>query len=342
MLTYLEIQTKIHKKILPIEKKALSLQKLVLRDMQKILFYIIYPLFYTLSLLPLRVLYCLANIEYLVLYYVIRYRRDVVRHNLITSFPEKTIEEIKDIERDFYHWFADYFFEAVKLLSISDKELRQRFHVYGSEMVEQCFQEGQNVAAILGHYCNWEWLSCVGIELPKSRIMGLIYHPLRNYAFDELFKRIRTHEENGVVVPKKDILRHLIDYKRKGTMNIFGYISDQSPKWENIHLWLPFLNHEDTPAFTGGERIMRKMDNAVFYVEMSRPKRGYYTATYHLITREPNSLPDNDITRRFFQLLEKTIRCNPPYYLWTHNRWKRTKAEFEQRFEVVNGKVVPK
>lgn len=155
--------------------------------------------------------------------------------------------------------------------------------------MEQCFQEGQNVAAILGHYCNWEWLSCVGIELPKSRKMGLIYHPLRNQAFDELFKRIRSHEENGVVVPKKNILRYLVDYKRKGIMSIFGYISDQGPKWENIHLWLPFLNHPETPVFTGGERIMRKMNDAVFYVEMSRPKRGYYTATYKLITRNPNS-----------------------------------------------------
>ncbi len=125
-------------------------------------------------------------------------------------------------------------------------ELRQRFQVINSEEVEQCFQEGQNVAAILGHYCNycnWEWLSCVGIELPKSRKIGLIYHPLRNHAFDELFKRIRSHEENGVVVPKKEILRYLVDYKRKGIMSIFGYISDQGPKWENIHLWLPFLNH---------------------------------------------------------------------------------------------------
>ena len=99
-----------------------------------------------------------------------------------------------------------------------------------------------------------------------------------------------------MVVPKKEILRYLVDYKRKGIMSIFGYISDQGPKWENIHLWLPFLNHPETPVFTGGERIMRKMNDAVFYVEMSRPKRGYYTATYKLITRNPNSLPEHEIT----------------------------------------------
>lgn len=173
-------------------------------------------------------------------------------------------------------------------------------------------------------------------------MIGLIYHPLYNKAFDELFKRIRSHEENGVPVPKKDILRYLVDYKRRDIRSIFGYISDQGPKWENIHLWLPFLNHPETPVFTGGERIMRKMNDAVFYVEMSCPKRGYYTATYKLITRNPNSLPEHEITRCFFQMLEETIRQNPPYYLWTHNRWKRTREEFDKRYEVVKGKVVPK
>lgn len=301
---------------------------------------IVYVLFYTLSLLPFRILYGMADIGYVLLYYIIRYRRGVVRKNLVTAFPEKSIDDIKTIERKFYHWFCDYFLEAIKLLSISEKELRRRFTIINSEEVEQCFQEGQDVAAILGHYCNWEWLSCVGMNLPPERETGLIYHPLRNKTFDYLFRKLRSHEQNSHVIPKKDILRYVVTKKREGVRNICGYISDQGPKWANIHLWLPFLNHEYTPVFTGGERIMRKMNNAVFYVEMSRPKRGYYTATYKLITRDPNTLPADDITRRFFCLLEETIRQEPAFYLWSHNRWKRTKEEFDRRFQVINGKVV--
>ena len=251
-------------------------------------------------------------------------------------------EEIRRTERKFYQWFCDYFLEAVKLLSISDSELRKRLTVVNSEEVEQYFSEGQDAAGILGHYCNWEWLSCVGINLLPERQIGLVYHPLRNKTFDYLFKRIRSHEKNGCPIPKNDTLRYVVECRRKGVRNICGYISDQGPKWTNIHLWLPFLNHKETPVFTGGERIMRKMNNAVFYVEMSRPRRGYYTATYHLITRNPADMPPDEITRRFFQMLETTIRREPAYYLWTHNRWKRTREEFERRFDVVNGKVVPK
>ena len=300
----------------------------------------IYCLFYAISLLPFRLLYVLADIECFMLYHVIRYRRGVVRRNLVTSFPDKSEQEIVQIEKRFYHWFCDYFFEAVKLLSISDAELCRRFTIINSEEVEQCFKEGQDVAAILGHYCNWEWLSCVGMNLPLERETGLIYHPLRNKAFDYLFRKLRLHEKHSRVIPKQDILRYVLSRKKEGIRNICGYISDQGPKWKNIHLWLPFLNHEHTPVFTGGERIMRKMNNAVFYVEMSRPKRGYYTATYKLITRTPNALEPDGITRRFFQMLQQTIRREPAYYLWSHNRWKRTKEEFDRRFQVVNGKVI--
>lgn len=301
----------------------------------------VYRIFYLISLLPLRVLYGFSDVLAYLAYYVVRYRRGVVRKNLTTSFPEKSQKEIIAIEKRFYRWFTDYFFEAIKLLSISEEELNRRFTITNSNEIEACFEQGQNVAAILGHYCNWEWLSCVGKDLPANRMCGLIYHPLYNKAFDDLFLRIRSHEANGKPIPKQDILRQLVTNKQNGTMSIFGYISDQVPKWENIHCWLPFLNH-DTPVFTGGEKIMRRMNDAVYYAELTRPRRGYYSLTYKLITKQPNELPEFEITRRFFRMLEETIRHEPAYYLWSHNRWKRTHEEFNRRFEIVNGKVVPK
>jgi len=285
--------------------------------------------FYLLSLLPLRALYAISDFEYLLVYHIVRYRRKIVRNNLATSFPEKSEKEIIAIEKKFYRWFCDYFFEAVKLLSISDAELRRRFTITNSDEIETCFQKGQSVGTILGHYCNWEWLSCVGIGLPSNRKVGLVYKPLRSKPMDEVFRRIRSCV-GGVPIPKKDILRYLVRYKQEGAMSIFGYIADQGPTWENIHLWLPFLHH-DTGVFTGSERIMRKMNNAVYFVEMTRPRRGYYTCTYHLITKTPAELPQYEITRRFFQLLEEVIRRQPEYYLWSHNRWKRTHEEWLQR-----------
>ena len=290
-----------------------------------------YHLAYLISFLPFSLLYALSDIAYIIMYHVVRYRRRIVRHNLTTSFPEKSLDEIKLIERKFYHWFCDYFVETVKLLSISDNELRRRLKIVGAEQIEQHFEAGQDCAALLGHYCNWEWMSCTGIAFPEGRKMGLVYKPLRSKQFDRLFRRIRSSQPSGIVVPKNDILRELVKLRRDGVRSLFGYIADQGPRYANIHLWLPFLNH-DTGVFTGSERIMRKMNDAVYYLEMSRPRRGYYIATFRLISDDPDSLPEHELTRRFFALLEKTIRRQPEFYLWTHNRWKRTHEEFNRMY----------
>lgn len=170
--------------------------------------------------------------------------------------------------------------------------------------------------------------------------MGLIYHPLYNKTFDQLFIDIRQSKK-GVCIPKQQILRFLVTYRREKRNSLFGYIADQGPKWENIHLWLPFLGHE-TPVFTGAERIMRKMHNAVFYIDMERLARGRYRCTFKPISDDAANEEPFAITRRFFALLELSIRRDPQCYLWTHNRWKRTREEFERRFEIKDGKVVPR
>lgn len=301
---------------------------------------IVYYVFYAISMLPLRVLYVISDVLAFLLYYIIRYRRGIVRKNLTTSFPEKTEKEIKAIERKFYRWFCDYFFESVKLLSIGRKELDHRFVIKNPEVHEAWYRKGRNTAGFLGHYCNWEWLSRVGKGMNQSRRVCLIYDPLHNKAFDNLFLRLRSYPPTGVPTPKRDILRQLIIWKQQGVMSLGGYIADQAPKWQNIHLWLPFLNHPQTPVFTGAERIVRKMDNVVYYVKVTRPCRGKYQVEYLPITDDPKSLPEGEVTRRFFNMLEQSIREAPQYYLWTHNRWKRTKEEFDRRYEIINGKVV--
>lgn len=310
--------------------------------MKKIAYYLLYGFIYALSLLPFRMLYLLSDGLYVLVFYVVKYRRKVVSYNLTSSFPDKNEKEIRQIELAFYHWFCDYIFETIKLLSISKEKLLHHIEFRGVEQLEECFDNGQDCAAILGHYCNWEWLSATGLAFKRhpSAVMGLIYHPLYNETFNQLFIDIRS-AHGGECIPKKEILRYLVKYRHENRRSLFGYISDQTPKWDNIHLWLPFLNH-NTPVFTGGERIMRKMDDAVFYVDMERSRRGFYICTFRLITKEINVLPENEVIRQFYQMLETRISLQPAFYLWTHNRWKRTKEEFDKHYEIVNGHTLSK
>lgn len=310
--------------------------------MKEFLYNIIYGIFYLVSKLPYRALYVISDIANLVLYHIVRYRRDIVRRNITSAFPEKSLEECISIERGFYKWFCDYFVETVKLMSVSRQELLSRIEFRGIDKIEECFDRGQTCAGILGHYGNWELLSATGLVIKKhpEAVIGLIYHPLRSQLFDRLFINMRQ-SMGGVCVPKKDILRYLVSFRSQNLMNLFGYIADQAPRYRNIHLWLPFLNH-DTPVFTGAERIMRKMNNAVFYIDVERPERGKYIYTFKLMTDKPGEMPEFEITKKFFVMLEQAIRREPRFYLWSHNRWKRTREEFDKEFKIENGHVVRK
>lgn len=284
-----------------------------------------------LSRLSLSKLYVLSDFVCLLLYRVVGYRRSVVRRNIEASFPEKSKDELRKIERDFYHWLCDYFVETLKLLTITPDELKEHFEMLGIENITRCIDRGQNVSAFLGHYGNWEWSAAVGNyfdDSHKNIVRGLIYHPLKNKTFEELMRRARS-SMGGRCIKKQNVLREIIGCRRDKQPYLFGYVFDQTPKMDSIHLWLDFLNH-DTPVFTGAERLSKKYNDAVVFLHFERPKRGKYIATFELVSDNLKDETEYDVTRRCFKMLEEDIRRQPHTYLWSHNRWKRTRQNWEE------------
>ena len=303
----------------------------------KVLYYVVYALFYLLSLLPLSIHYVISDVLYFILYRIVRYRRTIVRKNLSSSFPEKSEAELLQIERDFYHFFCDYLVETVKMLTISHDELTRRMVFKGTETVEQIVSEGQSCAVYLGHYCNWEWISSLPLWVTPEAQCGQIYHPLENREIDRLFLKLRQRM-GATCIPMAESLRYIIGFQQQKRPVIVGYISDQVPLWTSIHHWCNFLNH-DTPVLSGTERIARKLNHAIFYLDVHRVRRGYYEAEFKLVARNPKSMPEFALTDTYFRMLEDTIRQAPAYWLWSHNRWKRTREEFNRRLDPKTGKV---
>ena len=310
------------------------------RTLKMTAYYLLLGVWFLLSLLPLWVHYLLSDLFYVIVYRLIGYRKKVVRSNLRASFPEKTDKELLQTEKGFYHFLGDYLAESVKLMSIGRKNLKRRMVFKGTELVEQCVGEGQPCAVYLGHYCNWEWITSLPLWVSSKAHCGQIYHPLENLVTDLLFLRLRQRL-GAVCIPMQDTLRKVLEYQRNRQASVIGYISDQKPYWTNIHHWVDFLHH-DTPVLTGTERIARKMNHAVFYMDVRRVRRGYYEAEFKLITREPRQLPEYRLTDIYYEMLEESIRRAPEYWLWSHKRWSRTRQEFDERFEVVDGKVLSK
>ena len=207
----------------------------------------------------------------------------------------------------------------------------------GAELVNKLTENGQSCAVYLGHYCNWEWITSLPLWVTPKAQCGQIYHVLENSEFDKLFLKLRQRM-GAVCIPMAETLRKLAEYRQQRQPVVIGYISDQVPFWNNIHHWCPFLNH-DTPVLTGTERLARSAGHAVFYIDVERPKRGYYVAEFKLIARDPKQTEDYQLTDAYFTLLEASIRRAPQFWLWTHNRWKRTHEEFNLRYDAETGRV---
>lgn len=303
----------------------------------------LHGLFKSVGSLPLSLLYGLADALTFLAGNVVGYRRKVIRRNISTSFPEMTPEERKDVERKFYRFLGDYFVETLRLGAMSEEALRKRMKFENVAEVDACLSQGRNVVLYLGHYCNWEWISSIPLHHNhRDRAgheihFGQIYHPLENRAFDEAFLSIRGRC-GAVSIPMADTLGVLRDWNRAGEPFIVGFISDQAPILEGTHYFADFLNHPATPTYTGAERLARLFDAAVFYCDIRREKRGHYVCRYVKMTDDPKALPQFELSQKYYDLLAESIRRQPPYWLWSHNRWKRTREDFFRHFGEKEGK----
>ncbi len=289
--------------------------------MQAFLFYLLAPLIYALSWLPLRVLYFFSDVLYLVAYKLLGYRTKVVSRNLQNAFPEKGEQERKDIERQFYHHLCDLIVEVVKAITISERQLRRRMYIENVEVIEKFEQKKQSYILVLGHFGNWEW-ACQSCGFRLNYDANVIYHPLKNEYFDRLM--IRTRSRFGTkVVPMKETFKHLL--KVKDQMTATALVADQTPSPKNAY-WTTFLN-QDTPVFWGTEKISQKLNYPIVYFSALRIKRGYYKLVLEELFEEPANSAEGFISEVHTRRLQKDIEQHPAYWLWSHRRWKHKKPD---------------
>lgn len=276
------------------------------------------------ALLPFKALYVLADITYFILFHIVGYRKNVVKQNLHESFPNKSDDQINAITQGFYHWFADYIFETIKLLHISDGEMRKRFVFKDMEIVDNYFDQNQSIVAYAAHYCNWEWIPSITMWTRHDQIQQVfcqVYRPLKNEWTDEFMLNLRRRF-NSVGLKKRTVLRDLLRYRRDGKNTITGFMSDQHPSHGDPGHIINWLNHP-TAIISGTEVLARKLNMAVVYLKVCRVSRGHYTCTIVDITSNPNSLPQGELTEKYARLLEQQINEQPETWLWTHKRWKK-------------------
>lgn len=280
---------------------------------------ILSAIIWTLSLLPFWVLYRISDILYVLIFYVIGYRKKIVYTNLRNSFPEKSDQEIRQIAKKFYRYLPDIVVESIKMRTISKKQVQERIELLNEKEVIRHFEAGKAVIGVTAHYANWE-LGIHRLSLMTDYPKLIIYKPLNNKDFDDIHNQIRCRF-GATMVPMKQILRHIV--RLKGQPHISMFVADQTPLYQDTDYFMDFL-HQEALVYTGIERIARLTDDPVVFCQIGRKKkRGYYFCKFTTLVENPEMYTEHEITQLHNRFTEEVIRQEPEYWLWSHNRWKR-------------------
>lgn len=288
------------------------------KEKKSIGFQIGYPFLWLAGHLPLWVLYRLSDFLFVIML-IVGYRRKVVTRNLRNSFPYKTSAQIRRIRIRFYRHFCDLLVETISLIGIDIRQIQNRVKVVNPELMEELLNEGNNVIAVLGHYCNWEWTPVVSMDY-KNTVSMSVYRPLKNKEFDKLMLNMRSRF-GSINLPLNSVSREIVKLRQQSRQFVIGLISDQSPSKFELNYWTTFLN-QNTAIILGPEKMARLSKSKVVYWHIVKTGRGRYQMTYIPYPGDVTTSTEYEITEWHVRLLEGQIMDAPEFWLWSHKRWK--------------------
>ena len=280
--------------------------------------YLLLILLWIFSLLPIQILYLISKIIRFIVYDILCYREKVVIDNIQNTFIEKSQTEVIKLKNNFYDYFFELIVEIIKLLSISNDEINKRFTFSNINVIKQALKQNKSVIVVVGHYGNWEWALRSASNLIDTKIIG-VYKRINNTIFEWLLLKIRSNT-NVLPVEIKSLSRELVNNNEK---KIYAMVADQSPTLEQSNVRINFLNR-DTLVYTGVEKISKKYNMPVFYLNIKLTSKGYYESTFEEINSKNINGKKLEITKEFFSKLENQIKSEPRLWLWSHKRWKHT------------------
>ena len=286
--------------------------------MQLLIYIIVFPILWLMSILPFRVLYLFSDFISFILFRIIGYRKDIVLNNIKIAFPDKSEKEVRKIRRQFFKHFTDVFMEMIKAITISEKNVHKHFVFEDVDVINDLYKKNRSIIVVGSHYANWEWMVSLN-NLVKHQAYA-VYTPISNKYFEKMMLKYRTKYGGEFIKPK--VARKIyLENEKNGVLTINALVSDQSPQLQKTRYWATFFN-AFVPVHVGAESIAKDLNQAVVYYKVSKVKRGYYKCTFKLLAENPREFEDYQITDMLLREVEHQVAEAPQYYFWTHKRFK--------------------
>lgn len=290
--------------------------------MRKLYYQFIFGFIDLISLLPFWILHRISDLLFILIYYIVGYRKTLVLENIKRSFPEKSEQEVRKIRKDFFRHFSDLMVESVKSSTMGQKEFQKRYFITNQHLLDEYYKMGKSIIVLSPHTGNWEWIFSLVPAIPYD--VYAVYQRLTNPDMDQYIRKTRQRF-GAMMIPTNKTFRIIMGAVNKGDQFLTWFAADQSAR-PNKAIWVQFLNQE-TSFHKGYEDLARKTNQTVLFLDIKKVKRSYYELEFHEITDDPQSLPEGAIVAEFARLTEKRIRENPPYWLWSHKRWKHKRVK---------------
>jgi KDO2-lipid IV(A) lauroyltransferase len=288
----------------------------------KLYYKFVFGLINLFSLLPFWILHRISGLLFLLTYYIVGYRKGLVLANIQRAFPNKSEDETRRIRKDFYRHFADLMVESVKSSTMRQDEFKKRYFITNQHLLDEYYEKGKSIIILSPHTGNWEWIFSLVSVIPYD--VYAVYQRLTNPYMDDYIRKTRQRF-GAMMITTRQTFKIIMSAVKRGDQFLTWFAADQSARPDRAH-WVYFLN-QDTSFHKGYEDLAKKTNQTVFFLDIKKVKRSYYELELHLITDDPKSLPEGAIVEEFARLTEKRIRENPPYWLWTHRRWKHKREQ---------------
>lgn len=249
---------------------------------------------------------------------IIPYRKKVIQSNFERSFPDASKQEIKTYVKKYYYFLASLVMQSLQAFSLSKEQLEQKVKFINNDVLQPFVDAKQPFIVIIGHYGNWELMGLSGSFTPNVQFHSL-YRTLENEPINQFV--VQNRQRFGLkLIEEKQAIRQIPSILKEDACNALVFLADQATLPKRA-FWFHFLN-QDTTFVKGPELYAKKYNCPVLFGGLTRTEDGNYEAHYEIITTTPLQCEDGEIMSKYAQLLEQQIKNNPPYWLWSHKRWK--------------------
>ncbi len=277
-----------------------------------------------LAKLPLPVLYAIAYPIYLLGYYLVEKKRNVIFSNMQNSFPDIPTDELHQLAKQNFKRLVYVIVESIKTGDLSEEEIRTRVHLRNPEVIEKLAENNQSVLMLAAHHCNWEWM-LAGCSLQLSFPIDVVYKPLHDLVVDEHMKKSRSRF-GARPIPNKNALIEIM--QRRKEVRGFAMVADQSPIRKEEKYWTQFLN-QDSAFAVGSQKIAKLTKYPTVFVGMKRLSQGHYEVFFEELGQAPYKKEGYELTEIYARTLEKMILDNPEDWMWSNRKWKRKRGVYD-------------